>query len=141
MDIEKNTILKNIFKRCRIYKMRFIRKEHIITTICNTEVSEEEIINSLLKNLKERGIEFSLTIKKYFSSIHDYKNIIYEKVRVEKIGDSIVDFIILDKSVIMHLKSIFFSDIVEISAITTIDKILKTKSKLTRFDLIDIDDE
>ena len=118
--------------------MRFIRKEHIITTICNTEVSEEEIINSLLKNLKERGIEFSLTIKKYFSSIHDYKNIIYEKVRVEKIGDSIVDFIILDKSIIMHLKSIFFSDIVEISAITTIDKILKTKSKLTRFDLIDI---
>ncbi len=118
--------------------MRFIRKEKIITTICNTEVSEEETINSLLDNLKKSGIEFSLTIKKYFSSLYDYKNIIYNKVRVEKIGDNIVDFIILDKSVIMHLKDIFFSDIVEISAITTINKILKTKPNLTRFDFLDI---
>ena len=122
--------------------MRFIRREHIITTICNTEILEEEIINSLLKNLKERGIEFSLTIKKYFDSSYGYKNIIYDKVRIEKIvEESIVDFIIFDKFVVMHLKNISFSDIVEISAITTVDKILKTKPDLTRFDFMDIEDD
>ena len=121
--------------------MRFIRKEHIITTICNEEVIEEKTINSLLNNLKNNRIEFSLTIQKYFSSVYDYKNIRYDKVRVKKVEENEVDFIIFDNNSITSLKNIPFIDIVEINAITMVDKILKIKPDLTRWEIMDIGGE
>ena len=118
--------------------MRYVRKEQIITTICNENVDDNGTITSVLNNLKKDMIEFSLTIKKYFSSLHDYKSTNYTKVKVENVGNNIVDFIIFDKSSTTHLRGISFSEIVEINAITTIDKILQTKVDPTRFDFLDI---
>ena len=121
--------------------MRYIRKEHTITTICNEDVSDNKVIVSLLSNLKNNRIEFSLSIRKYFPSLNDYKNTYYNKVKVKSVEESIADFMIFDKSSTTHLRGVSFSDIIEINAVTTIDKILKNKIDLTRFDLLDIIEE
>jgi len=121
--------------------MRFIRKEHIMTTICNQEVEENDVINSVLNNLKNNMIEFSLSIKKYFPSLYCHKNIQYSKVRVKDVELNMADFIVFDKFSTTHLNGIDFSDIVEINAITTSNKILKTKPDLTRWDILDINED
>ncbi len=121
--------------------MRYVRKEHIVTTICNEDVTEDDIISSVLASLKNNMIEFSLNTKKYFPSCFDYKYTHYNKVKVESVGENVVDFIIFDKFSTTHLRGIHFSDIVEISAITTVDKILKTKPNATRWDFLDIREE
>lgn len=121
--------------------MRYVRKEHIITTICNEDVTEDDVINSVLDSLKSNMVEFSLNVKKYFPSCYDFKYTYYSKVKVESVGDNTVDFLIFDKSSTTHLRGIHFSDIVEINAITTFDKILKTKPDATRWDFLDIREE
>lgn len=118
--------------------MRYIRKEHLITTICNQEIEEEDIIKRLLSNLKDNSIEFSLDIKKYFPSLYDYKNIQYGKVRVKEVQENTVDFTVFDRGSITHLNNIDFSDVVEINAITTVNKILQIKPDVTRWDILDI---
>ena len=121
--------------------MRYVRKEHIITTICNEDVMDDNVISGLLSNLKENRIEFSLSVRKFFPSLHDYKNTYYSRVKVKNTGDTFADFLVFDKSSTTHLSGISFSDIIEINAITMIDKILKTKIDPTRFDLLDIVEE
>jgi hypothetical protein len=119
--------------------MRFVRKEHIITTICNEEVSDNDAITTLIKNLKEDKIEFSLTLKRYFASIGDYKEMFYNKVRVKNVESLKVDFNIFDHGVYTILKDIDYSDIVKINAVTTIDRMIKVQPELTRADYLDID--
>jgi hypothetical protein len=121
--------------------MRYIRKEKIITTICNEDVVDNDVINSVLESLKSNIIEFSMSTKKYFPSLGDYRNTYYNKVRVDSVEDSQADFMIFDKSSTTHLRGIPFSDIVEINAITTVDKILTSKINPTRFDFLDIIEE
>lgn len=121
--------------------MRYIRREHIITTICNEDVTENDVVSSVLTNLKKNIIEFSMSTKKYFPSLGDYRNTHYNKVRVDSVGDGQVDFMIFDKSSTTRLKGISFSDIVEINAVTTVDKILKSKIDPTRFDFLDVIEE
>ena len=119
--------------------MRFIREERIITTICNEVVSDKETIVSLLNNLKKSRIEFSLIIKKFFGANTGYRRIEYNKVRVDKVKEELADFLVLDKKCITHVKNIPFSEILEISAITTIDKILKVEPDITKWELLDIE--
>ena len=117
--------------------MRFIREERLITTICNEEVSDPETILEILNNLKKHMVEFSLVIKKFFGENLGYRRIDYDKVRIDKIKEETVDFIVLDKKSITHVRDVLFSEILEISAITTVDKILKVKPGVTRWDLMD----
>ena len=121
--------------------MRFVRKEHIITTICNEKVIEEETITTLLNNLKKERIEFSLTLKKYFPSVGDYKEIFYNKVRVKKVESPKVDFIIFDHGACTTIKAVDYSDVVKINAITTIDRMIQVQPGLTRLDYLDIESE
>lgn len=121
--------------------MRFIRKQHVITTICNEDVTDDEVVASVLNNLKANRIEFSLTIKKYFSSISDFKDMQYNKVRIKEVRENSADFTIFDKSSTTHLKDVSFDDIVKINAITTVDKILATKPDVTRWDFLDIEEQ
>jgi len=90
---------------------------------------------------KNNMIEFSLSIKKYFPSLYCHKNIQYSKVRVKDVELNMADFIVFDKFSTTHLNGIDFSDIVEINAITTSNKILKTKPDLTRWDILDINED
>jgi len=122
--------------------MRFIRKEHIVTTIFNEEISEDETIKTVFSNLYKHRIEFSMTIKKYFGAYHDYKPLYHEKVRIKKIyDDNTVDFTVFKGSSLLSLKKIHFSDIVEINATTKKNKILDVADEVSRFDILDIQDE
>lgn len=122
--------------------MRYIRKEKVITTICNEEVTENDIVVSLLDNLKNNMIEFSLSVRKYFPSLqYSHKNVQYNKVKIKNVKESVVDFMIFDRSSTTHLNGVLFSDIVEIEAVTTVDKILKSKTDPTRWDFLDIVEE
>ncbi len=122
--------------------MRYIRKEKVITTICNEDVTENDIVVSVLNNLKNNMIEFSIGIRKYFPSLqYSHKNVQYSKVKVKNVKENEVDFLIFDRSSTTHLNGVLFSDIVEIEAVTTVDKILKSKSDPTRWDFLDIVEE
>lgn len=120
--------------------MRFVRREHIITTICNEDVTEDDVIVSVLNNLKSNRIEFSLTVRKYFDSLGDFKDIQYSKVRIKEVREDSADFMVFDKSSTTHLRDVVYADIVKINATTTVDKILSTKSDLTRWDFLDIEE-
>ena len=119
--------------------MRFIRKEQVITTICNEEVIDNDAITTLFNNLKEDRIEFSLTLKKYFPSIGDYKETFYNKVRVKKVVSPKVDFIIFDHRTCTTIKDVDYSDVVKINAITTIDRMIQVQPDLIRSDFLDFE--
>jgi len=121
--------------------MRYVRKEHVITTICNEDVDDNDNINSVLNNLKDNMVEFSLSVRKYFPSLGNHKDTNYSKVRVKNVSGDNADFMIFDKSSTTHLKGVEFNNIVEIHAITTVDKILKTKPDATRWDFLDITED
>lgn len=118
--------------------MRFIRKEHIITTICNEDVHDDDSIKNLLSVLKDNRLEFSVTYRKYFSSMGDYKNISYSKARIANVSDNVVDFTIFDRGSVTKIPNISFQDITEINATTMVDNIVNRKPDATRWDFLDI---
>ena len=121
--------------------MRFTKKEHIITTIFNDEVFDDDTIISIFENLQKYGIEFSLVIRRYFASIGDHKLIPYSKVKVKKVHgeDRTVDICVVKHSSLATLSGVSFDDITDVTAITMSNHILNKKlSEATRFDILDI---
>ena len=64
--------------------MRFIRKEHIVTTIFNKDLTKENEILTVFTNLLEQRINFSMVMRKYQPFQQNYFNISFEKVRIRK---------------------------------------------------------
>lgn len=122
--------------------MRLVRKEHIITTIFNKEILDDETIESVLAKLLLKKIQFSLTLRKYFSSDYDYRKIQYSKARVKKISseDRAVTFYIFDGGTCTTIKDVSFDHVVEINATTTKSKILESYDDVSRFELMDFDE-
>jgi len=118
--------------------MRFIRQEHITTTICDKKLSDIEIIKTLLENLMKSRLDFSLTIKKHFQSDYGYRTVNYEKARIKKVNETTIDFLIFTQSATTKIKNINFTDVVEIFAITKKSEILKKHPDISRFGLMDI---
>jgi hypothetical protein len=121
--------------------MRFIRQEHIVTTIVNKNIDDTDQVKSVLESLKKLGINFSLILKKHFQSDYSYHNINHNDVRVKRVGDEDADFIVFNKSALTCIKDIKFEDIVEIRAITEKNQILKAHPETNRFGLMDIEDD
>jgi hypothetical protein len=119
--------------------MKFVRQEYIITTVCNEEFDDFQTIKTLLTNLLNEELNFSLSMKKYFRSEYDYKMMYYKKVRVEKVDDEKVDFLIINPSFSTSIKNISFDDIIEIRAITSKNDIFKSKKDVERWDILDIE--
>ena len=121
--------------------MRFIRKEHVITTIYNKDIKEDSTIKVVLEKLLERKIEFSLTIRKYFPSILDYKTINHSKARIKlfNMENRTVDFYVYEGGTLITIKNILIDDIVEINATTTKSSILESSDDVSRFALMDIE--
>ena len=119
--------------------MRFIRKEHIITTIFNKELTEEEDIKTVLNNLYKYRIDFSLEMRKFMPHQHDYFRINFETVKIKKINENkTLDLIVFKNGIKTILTQVPFLDIVEIKAITIKNKILDIDSDVTRFDFLDL---
>ena len=123
--------------------MRFIRKEFIVTTIFNKDLTDEQEILTVFTNLSNERIEFSMTMRKYMPINYDYFKMAFEKVRIKKInkeGKSL-DLITFKKGMKTVMKGVLFNDILEIEAITTKHKILDIDSDHDRFDILDIREE
>jgi len=119
--------------------MRFVRKEHIITTIFNKELTEDDDVKIVFDNLYKYRIDFTMTMKKFMPQQHDYFNMNFDKVRIKKINDNnTVDLLVFKKGVKTTMKNVSFTDIVEINATTMKNKILDIDSDPTRFDFLDL---
>lgn len=119
--------------------MRFIRKEHIVTTIFNKELSDEETIRTVFINLYSHSISFSVTIKKFMPYQQEYFNINFEKARIRKIcDDSTFDMIAFKKGIKTTMKKIPFSDVVEINVTTRKNQIIDADDALTRWEILDL---
>ena len=115
--------------------MRFIRQEHIITTIFNKDLKDDEDINNVFNNLYKYAVDFSIVIKKEDS----FLNICFEKVRVLKINDdSTFDMLVTKDAAKIIMRNVRFLDIVEILAETKKHNILDTDDALTRWEILDL---
>ncbi|MHA1470341.1 MAG: hypothetical protein ACTSSP_07240 [Candidatus Asgardarchaeia archaeon] len=119
--------------------MRFIRREHIVTTIFNKELSDIDTIKIVFKNLYDHRIEFSMTMKKWLPHQEDFFNLDFEKVRVLKIyEDQTLDLLAFKKGVKTTMKRVPFAHVVEINATTKKHKILDIDDDITRWDILDL---
>lgn len=119
--------------------MKFIRKEFIVTTIFDKELTEKDEILIVLTNLLNERIDFSMIVKKYMPQQQDYLNMSFEKVRVKKIyADDAIDLLAFKEGVKTSMKRVRISDIVSIEAITKKHRILDVISDLDRFDILDL---
>ena len=119
--------------------MKFIRKEFIVTTIFDKELTDKSDILTVLNNLMNERIDFSMTIKKYMAHQQDFFNMSFEKVRVRKIHDNeSVDLLAFKNGVKTSMKNLDIDHIVSIEAVTKKHKILDVVSDLDRFDLLDL---
>ena len=122
--------------------MKYIRQEHIVTTICKENLEEVDIIKGLMENLLKESLAFSISIKKAEKDIFAKTHITsYDNTRLKKVNEDSIDLIVFGKSVHVSLNNIKFEDIVELKVITTKSKLVDVKDNLTRFDLIDIEHE
>ena len=118
--------------------MRFIRKEHIVTTIFNKELEDEETIRTVFTNLHSHAIDFSIIVKKYLPYQEDYFNITFEKARVIKVNDNnTFDMLVFKKGTKTMMKNVLFSDVVEVRATTKKHNILDKNDSLTRWEILD----
>ena len=119
--------------------MRFIRKEFIVTTIFNKELTEKDEVLIVFNNLLNERIEFSMIMKKYMPHQQDYFSISFERVRVKKIYENdTVDLLAFKKGVKTSMKAVPFDDVIEINATTKKHKILDINSDIDRFDILDL---
>ena len=119
--------------------MKFIRKEFIVTTIFDKELTDKSDILTVLKNLMNERIDFSMIMKKYMAHQQDFFNMSFEKVRVKKIHDNeSVDLLAFKKGVKTSMKNLDIDHIVSIEAVTKKHKILDVVSDIDRFDILDL---
>ena len=118
--------------------MRFIRKEHIVTTIFNKEIEDDDTIRLVFTNLHSHAVDFSVIVKKYLTYQEDYFNISFEKARVIKVNDNdTFNMLVFKKGIKTTMKNVNFSDVVEISATTRKHNILDKNDALTRWEILD----
>ena len=117
--------------------MRYVKQEHIITTICVEDVDDLEVIQDLLETLQIKQIYFSISYNKEdhngYNTLLNHKN-----VRIKKIHDGKIDFGIYDHYNVVKIKNISFEDIEKIHIITKKSNILKNKGK-NKFGLLKLD--
>jgi hypothetical protein len=120
--------------------MKFIRKEFIVTTVFDKELTERDEILIVLKNLLAERVDFSMNIKKYMLMQQDYFNMSFEKVRVKKVyeEDYTVDLLAFKKGIKTSMKKANINDIVSIEAITKKYRIMDVVSDIDRFDILDL---
>ena len=120
--------------------MKYIRQEHIITTVCKEDLNEIPVIKTLMENLMKEGLTFSISIKKPQNDIFSKTHIMsYDKTRIQAVTADDFDISVFTKTVHVNMKNIKFENIVELKVITSKSKLVELKDDLTRFDLIDIE--
>lgn len=119
--------------------MRFIRREHIVTTIFNKELSDEETIREVFQNLYSHNIDFSMIMRKFLPYQEDYFSLNFEQVRIKAVyDDDTVDLLAFKKGIKTTMSKVPFADVVEISATTRKHKVLDVDDATTRWEILDL---
>lgn len=122
--------------------MKYIRKRKEITTICNEEVMDVEIILEILNGLKNENNVFSVILyKKRVSSHSSSSTDRYPEVRVSHIYEDSVDLLVYKAKIWMKLAGVRISDIIEIESVSTFEQELRATEEVGRWGLLDIDGE
>jgi len=119
--------------------MKYIRQEHLITTVCNENVYDEEVINKLLNKIKSDSIYFSIS---YINEVNYIENIInYDNVRINNVKEDNFDFCVYGRSSIVKIKNISFNNIVKIQVVTKKKNILVNKDNKNKFSLLGLEEK
>jgi len=119
--------------------MKYIRQEHLITTVCNESVEDEAIIKKLLSKIKSDSIYFSIS---YINEVNYSENIInYDNVRIQDVKEDNFDFCVYGKSSIVRIKNIPFNDIIKIQVVTEKKNILVDKNNKNKFSLLGLEEK
>lgn len=122
---------------------RFIRSEYSLSLITDKVLKDEEDILIMLNNLKKNNVEFSLVMKKFFQSDYEYKTFNYDKVRIRQINEEeeTVDLVYFARNGRLVLKDVKFEDLLEIRATTAKNKILEEYEGISRWNLLDFEED
>jgi len=117
--------------------MKYVRQEHIITTICDENIEDINEIRSLIERIKDNMMYISIAFRK---KSNDYSEhiISYKNARIKKVHDNIIDFTVYNNSSIININKIALDDIIKIHVVTEKNNILKSKSK-NKFGLLNLE--
>ena len=111
----------------------------MVTTIFNKDLTEQDEILTVFKNLHKYRIGFSMIMRKLLPQQGEYFNINFEEVKIKQINeDNTLDLIAYKKGIKTVIRQVPFNDIVEMSATTIKNKVIDYDSSITRFDLLDL---
>ncbi len=119
--------------------MRYVRLEHIISTVCNEDVSDTESIASLLKKLSVENLDVSICVKQNEDSYGGGLSASYQNVRIVKVDKSTVDVCVYRSNGNLNLRNIPFDNILEMKVISKKTDLTSKKSSVSRIDYIDIE--
>jgi len=116
--------------------MKYIKEEIIITTDCNKDIEDIDVIKQLIKSISELKIYASLS---YQTSIQYEQRISsYPQVKIIKINDDTIDIRIFGNKANAVIKNISYTDITNIKIISAKNELLIFKDNIGHFDLLDI---
>ena len=119
--------------------MKYIRQEHLITTVCNENVYDEEIVKKLLNKIKSDSIYFSISYKREVGFTDSIVN--YDNVRISAVKEDRFDFSVYGKASITSIKNIPFEDIIKIRVVTEKKNILVNKDNKNKFSLLGLEEK
>lgn len=117
--------------------MRFIRQQKLITTVSDQQVTSLSDIKSLLDSLCRSAayIQFAFNDERSESIVS------HNNVRIKRVEDDKVDITVYRKTGSMVISGISFESISLIKMVTDSNNILVDEHDLTRFDLLDIEEQ
>lgn len=93
--------------------MRFIRKQIVLTTIADENITELDTIKKVLESLSKSSVDISID----FIDISVDSTRSYNNARISKISDDKIDIIVRNNKNILHVKDIIMKDILSIKII------------------------
>jgi hypothetical protein len=118
--------------------MKYIRQEHIISTICNEEVSDVEAIVELLQKIRKENLDLSLSLRQGQSAYGESFLSSYQNVRVVSVGKDAASFCVYKQGGNVKLGNIDFDRIVELRVITKKSQLRQKKADPKRLDFMDV---
>ena len=120
-----------------VKKMKYIRQEHIITTICDQNIEDLNEIKSLVEKIKDKRMYIFIAFRKKNNN-YDEHIISYKNARLKKVYDNSIDFTVYSNTSTININNIALDDIIKIHVITEKNNILKIKGE-NKFGLLNLE--
>jgi len=118
--------------------MRYIKKEHIITTLCDDDIEDLTIIRSIIESISQYKSYCSLTLHEKISE-YEFSNLFYSDCLVFPIDDQFFNIMVKKGKSFVKKLNILYEDIVELKYLATEEKDIKVNFiDSTSYRVIDI---